>query len=246
MTEPAVTPPVSHLMDFILAFLSSLMAGISTDLPLARLAAQEAIAAYQSQGQNELVTIAQILAFALTALDNLRLSMPADLSLSMKLKLRGNANALNRSSRDHTQTPEKGRRSAMPLEASLAEQATMARWDATATAPDAAMETRPIVQKPTPIIAPAAASTEHQNRLHWAGAMKTAAARLQASAAIVSPAQRKANLMWIDALTGVASDLAQGKYPTAAPGMSKADLLRTTLMAGDSGFPNHLSKAGKR
>jgi hypothetical protein len=243
LTEPTAEAPASHLMAFLLAAISSLMVTNLTDIALARLAAQEAIAAYQARSQNELVTIAQILAFALTALDNLRLSMPPDLSLSMKLKLRANANALNRAARDNTQTLEKSRRASMPFEASLAEQAAMAGWEETTTVPDAAPETRPTVQQPTPITA---TSEEHQNRLHWASAMKTVAVRLQASAATVPPAQRKANMMWIEALTGVAGDLTQGKYPPTVPGMNKAELLRTTLMAGNPGFPDYFSNKGKR
>ena len=241
MTEPTANPQPSHLMEFLLALLSPLLtAGSLTDIRLARLAAQEAIAAYKAQGQHELVTIAQILAFALTALDNLRLSMPPELSLSMKLKLRGNANALNRAARDNTQTLEKARRATQPMEASLAEQSAMAGWEQPPTPPNPETDNQP----PAPEAAPTA--TQHQNRLHWANAMKTAAARLQASTATAPPARRKANLMWIEALTGVASDLSQGKGAAATPGMSKAELLRTTLMAGGPGFPAHLAISGKR
>ncbi|MDB5400232.1 MAG: hypothetical protein JWQ55_2250, partial [Rhodopila sp.] len=88
MTEPTPSP----LMEFILTLLTPfLMTGGITDIHLARLAANEAIAAYTGETPTQLITIGQILAFALTALDNLRLSLPPDLSLSMKLKLRGNA-----------------------------------------------------------------------------------------------------------------------------------------------------------
>jgi hypothetical protein len=89
MTE---TPPPNLLMEFILSLLTPfLMTGGITDIDLARRATAETIAAYKVTGQDQLVTIAQIIAFALTSLDNLRLSLPQDLSLSMKLKLRGNA-----------------------------------------------------------------------------------------------------------------------------------------------------------
>ena len=127
MTEPQTEHAPSHLMDFLLAALVPIFtAGSLTDIQHARLAAQEAIAAYTVRGQQKLVTIAQIVAFALAALDTLRLSMPAELPLSMKLKLRANANALNRAARDNTQTLEKAWRTSMPLETSLAEQAAMA------------------------------------------------------------------------------------------------------------------------
>lgn len=261
MTETTAEPPISALMAFLLAALSPLMAATLADLHLARLAAQEAITAYKVRGQEELVTVAQIVGFALTALDNLRLSMPAELSLSMKLKLRGNAGALNRAARDSTRILEKGRRTAEPLEPSLAEQAALAGWDepdaaATATPPQPPSETgaslisAPKTGTPGPVqsgtLQPGTNPAEHENRLHWARAMQTAAARLLADAAIVAPALRKTNAMWIRALTDVASDLTAGKYAAAAPGMSKADLLRTTLMAGGEDFPAHLFKSGKR
>src|SRR4051794_19617082 len=86
----------SPLTQIVLSLLTPLMltAGI-TDTALARAAAQEAIAAYP-RGRTVLVT--QIVAFAMAALDNLRLSTAPGLAPSMTLKLRGNANALNRAS----------------------------------------------------------------------------------------------------------------------------------------------------
>jgi len=100
--------PASPLMMFVLAALSSMMAP-TLDLQLARLAAREAIDACRAQGQHELVTIGQIVGFAVAALDTLRLSMPEDLSLSMKLRLRGNANGLNQSSCSCARILEKAR-----------------------------------------------------------------------------------------------------------------------------------------
>jgi hypothetical protein len=270
---PAVTPapapsgeqkPESHLLAFILAALAPLLtAGGVTDLPLARLAAQEAIAAYTARGQADLVGIAQILAFALAALDNLRLSMPTELSLSMKLKLR--ANALNRAARDATQTLGKMPRPAQsvpaqPLQANPPTQTAIARSKQPETPSQTFLiaqtqpteQTQPRVQaqpktttKPT-TPQPTATPSEHQDRLHWAKAMKTAAARLQAQAATSPPAQRTTDALWIQALTGVASDLILGKTPIPAPGSSKADLLRSTLMAANPDFPAHLVKQTRR
>jgi hypothetical protein len=87
MTQPTAEP--TPLMAFVLAILSTLIAPTLLDRRLARLAAEEAIAAYQPTSGTELIAISQIVAFALRALDTLRLSMPEDVSLSMKLKQRG-------------------------------------------------------------------------------------------------------------------------------------------------------------
>jgi hypothetical protein len=91
MDEP--TP----LTEVILSFLTPLMlaAGL-TDTTLARRAAQEAIAAATPGAP--LTATAQTIAFAMAALDSLRLAAAPDAAVTTKLRLRGNANALNRSS----------------------------------------------------------------------------------------------------------------------------------------------------
>ena len=90
------TDRAEQLLGVVLAMLTPLLTiGSPQD---ARLAARQAIAAYQTGEQANLVSISQIVGFAIASLDNLRLSAPPDLSLSMKLKLRGNANALSRTS----------------------------------------------------------------------------------------------------------------------------------------------------
>jgi hypothetical protein len=215
MTAPIEEP--SPLMAYLLAVLATLMAPALPDVHRARLAAREAIAAHQARGAHEQMTIAQIAAFAVAALDTLRLSMPDDVSLSMKLKLRGNANGLNRSAHDNTQILERGRRTAAPQQANLAEQAAAAGWDIPETPPPPA---------------------EPSSRPNLASAMQAVAARLQASTATASPAQRKNNAVWADTLTNVADEIAQGKHKPAHAGTSKAQLLRTTLLAGGPAFPS--------
>jgi hypothetical protein len=234
------------LMEFILRLLAPLlMAGSVTDLERARQAAVQAIEIYTSRGQGELIAIGQVVGFAITALDDLRLSMGSDLSLSMKLKLRGNANALNRSSLHATATLSQPRPEPEPNE--------------TPAAP-------PTDERPTPTepatIEPVSATlpVAQQNRLNWANAMSNATIDLQARAAHVTPAQRRADRQWINVLTEVAGTLRaepqpaeplaaetapapQPLGPIAAPASSKtpakANLLRTTLMAS-AGFPAHL------
>jgi hypothetical protein len=85
------------LTEVILGFLTPLMlaAGLA-DTALARRAAQEAIAAYPPDAP--LTATAQVVGFAMAALDSLRLAAPAELAVTTKLRLRGSANALSRSS----------------------------------------------------------------------------------------------------------------------------------------------------
>ncbi len=107
--------PSDVLLEFILGFLTPLlMAGCTSDLGLARLAAIETLTAYHPRTPAELVNIAQIVAYGLTAMDNLRLSMAPDLPLSMKIRLRMGANALNRSAQQNTKGLAQGRRGHPP------------------------------------------------------------------------------------------------------------------------------------
>ncbi len=99
--QPISPQPISPLHDVILNLLTPLMlAGDRTDTAMARAAASQAIAAYSDTRDGCLVTIAQIIAFAVVALDSLRLSMAPLLSPSMQLRLRGNAGTLSRAGRD--------------------------------------------------------------------------------------------------------------------------------------------------
>ncbi len=218
------TPP-SPMPAFILAVLTQMLsaAGIA-DPDLASRAAAEAIETHAADGPRRLVTAGAIIALGLAALDALRLSMAPDLSLSMKLKLRSCANGLNRSV-----------------------QASTKRLDAPAALPAAAYQVpdpEPQPAQPLPDLSPAPippdAAQDQQNNLHWANAMRAEATRLHAGDAHVPPDQRKLTRQWIDVLGQVADELTLGKGPTPAPGMSRAELMRTTLMSHDPGFPAHL------
>lgn len=102
MTE-AITPhespahPGDILMTLIAAVLAPLFLTASgADIALARLAAIETVNAYRARSHTDLMAIAQIIGCGLAALGSLGLSMADDLSLSMILRLRGNAVSLNR------------------------------------------------------------------------------------------------------------------------------------------------------
>jgi len=111
--DPSQADP---LLAVLLTLLTPLLtAGSAAD---AGRAAEQAVAAYRAGGQDQLVSIAQIIGFAVTSLDTLRLSMDADLSVPMKLRLRGNAAALSRSSHLATATLDNQRHEAVALPAS--------------------------------------------------------------------------------------------------------------------------------
>jgi hypothetical protein len=243
-----MTQPADLLMEFALSLLVPfLTTGSLTDPALARRAAAETIAAYKAAGQDQLVTIAQLVAFALASLDNLRLSMPPDLSLSMKLKLRGTANALNRASQHATATLDRQRRDITSPErdeteilASL-EAAKIVVQQALAAHPPAPIAT-PNHPPATPALAnpiriPDAAETQRK-KIHalatdrhidcaWASAMTDVGAEYTAELPHLTPAQRQTHLARIGALSEISTMLGRGEAPPL-----KARLLGSTTLRG--------------
>jgi hypothetical protein len=243
MTETNTNALMAILPGLLVPLLAS---GPEADRGLAHRAALQAIEAYRASTQGELVTIAQIIGFGLAALDDLSLSMATDLSVSAKLRLRGNANALNRASLRATAALD---RIQQPMEPGLDEWAghDPSAIELTASEPPASEPLMPEPLWPDPPARQAVSDTlplDQQNRLHWANAMASVAAELRTRAtqvphAQIPHAQRKSDRLWVEVLTNVASELRQPDAAPNYPGLSKAELLRTTLMAG-GGFPGHL------
>jgi hypothetical protein len=103
-TSPTATGPDTSchpgdvLISLIVALLAPIFLGVTAgDVPLARLAAMETVNDYRARNNIDLVAIAQIIACGLAALGSLSRSMAEEMSLSMTLRLRGNAVSLNRS-----------------------------------------------------------------------------------------------------------------------------------------------------
>jgi hypothetical protein len=182
MTELADSPMLAYL----LAVLGSIMTPALADPALARKAARQALDAYQPRTMMELMISGQILIFAISGMENLRLAAAETVSLSMRRKLAGNANGLNRAARHNTQALHDIRQSAPHPDWQVAE--------ATQAMPPAAMPEG----KPAP----------GANAPNWATAMTSVAAKLSAKTP-PERAQRQFNSLWIGALTSVAAEAAQ-------------------------------------
>jgi hypothetical protein len=86
------------LMHIIVTFLVPMFYEASgCDLHFARLAALETVTSYRAHTHADLIAIAQIVAYGFAALASLSASLADTISLSMALRLRGNANACSRS-----------------------------------------------------------------------------------------------------------------------------------------------------
>jgi hypothetical protein len=95
MTETAYQPNV--FLDLIVAFLAPMFLAVTGgNVSHARAAAVETVNAYRAENHVDLLTVAQIIAFGIAALGSLSLSMADNLSVSLILRLRGNAVSANR------------------------------------------------------------------------------------------------------------------------------------------------------
>jgi hypothetical protein len=164
------------------------------DARLARAAALETIIGYQAQTGAGLIAVAKIISFGIATLDSLSLSMNQDLEIPMILRLRGNANALDRS----------GERNERAFRAAQAETAARAESEpdydeaevaaSVAEAQRRAAEFRAAYRAAATQTEPAASAAQaddpQAHRSAWASAMAEVAAE-KIAAASLPPRQRE-------------------------------------------------------
>jgi hypothetical protein len=136
--------PVDVLLHVIATFLAPMFLTASGgDIGFARMAALETVNAYRVRGPADLIPIAQMIAFGLAALGSLSLSMADDLSLGMTLRLRGNANACDRSAERNRRVLRESEAPAVaPLRAPIAPDPDSERHEAELVARVAATQQR--------------------------------------------------------------------------------------------------------
>jgi hypothetical protein len=100
------------VLDHVLAFLIPLfLKGAGDDPALARRAAIELLESHNAATARELLLAAEIIAFSFATLDNLGKSMAdPDMSISTRLRLRSNANALSRATERSRNNLERARK----------------------------------------------------------------------------------------------------------------------------------------
>jgi hypothetical protein len=94
--QPMALQPNSFL-ETIIAFLMPYFIGASRDKREARSEILDTLAAYETRTRAEMLQAAHIIAFGMTTLDVLAEAKTAEMSQSMRLRYRGCANSLNRS-----------------------------------------------------------------------------------------------------------------------------------------------------
>jgi hypothetical protein len=238
--EPELTP-AGILMNLIIVLLAPMFLGPSGgDIAYARLAAKETVNAYCARNQADLIAVAQIVAFGLAALGSLSLSLADDIPLSMILRLRGNAVALNRSAEQNRRASRDARANGPELDPAafeadmwLAPHTPATVIAETDTIPETA-ESAETSEFPTypqhatdapcgpatpllPVPPTATGSAEKRHQAMWAIAMVKEAGEISASIAGLPLIERHTASMRAAALTSCANSLL---YRTGQPGVA--------------------------
>jgi hypothetical protein len=100
---PAIT---AVILEKILAFLAPLFLDAAGDTGAAREAARALLESYEPHTDRELRHAVLVIAFSFGALDALSRSVDSELTVNQVLRLRGNANALNRAALQNEQALE--------------------------------------------------------------------------------------------------------------------------------------------
>ncbi len=218
MSETTSTPqttrppdPSGILMALIVALLAPMFLGVAGgDLAYARAAAIQTVNDYRTNNRAGLIAVAQIIAFGLAALGSLSLSLADDISITMALRLRGNANACDRSA-------ENNRRALAKIEAqdpapekpeypeAFPDHSDSDLFLSAAAANLLAEESAARLQPAEPPV-----SEERRHQEMWAIAMVKESGEITASIPNLPPAQRKAATIRAAMLSSTAHDLIHG------------------------------------
>jgi hypothetical protein len=207
------------LVNLVIALLAPMFLwSCEGDVALARAAAAETLDAYAAADNLTLIRAAKVLALDLATLSSLSLSMFDETSASLALRLRSNANSLDRAAERNRTALEQERRDAAIVA------------DVTDAAPvrDAQRQVRNAQTRAQPAPAPSPMTGQSRNTPR-AGAMAGAEAELTAALDGLSPAERAASMMRIEALMQTATALASG---TALPPYLAASSVAATPPAG--------------
>ncbi len=225
-------PGPNLLLNVVVAFLAPMFLwSTGGNVSFAQLAAIEALDAYRATGPLSLITAAKIIAFELAALSSLSQSMGEDLSLSMALRLRGNASSMDRAAARNRRTLEQDRRSDEAADVPGEPSAEEAIAEAQRMVEEANARIKAAQQPQAPAPVPAARAVpapepaargpvpEEQRRSAWADAMAQVAGELTADMAKLPPKERAAEMARVEALTQTAAALVSGApLPRFPPG----------------------------
>jgi len=240
MSAPEPASRDANLVNLILALLTPMFLwSTAGDIRLAHVAAAQTLNEYRIANRLSLFTVAKIIAFDIATLSSLSLSMYEDVSMLLALRLRGNANSLDRSAernRRRLELEQASRSGATDetedsVEAAIAEAQRMvneanARIRAAARAAEAQPDAEPAAEAAAPAsvpptaVAPAARTSAQQRQAGWARAMTSVAEEFTDGLKDLPPAERWKEMARIEALSMAAADLASGTALPPVPMMA--------------------------
>jgi hypothetical protein len=230
--------PLDILMQLVVAFLAPMfLAATGGDIGIARAAAAETVDAYRARTHAELISIAQIIAFGLGALGSLSLAMAGDIPPALALRLRGNANACNRSAEQHRRALQQSRPdagTAEPASRPLLPDPNQDAFEAEVVANVAATrqraaEARTRAMAPPPAPAPPAPPAA---AVPASSAPDAAPAPTRAAAALgPNTTEQQWQAIWASAMADVAAEYT-ADIASLPPGQRRAASLRAAALNG--------------
>ena len=238
MSEPSADASPANLVNLVLALLTPMFLwSTAGDIRLAHTAAAQTLNEYRVANRLSLFTVAKIIAFDIATLSSLSLSMYEDVSISLALRLRGNANSLDRSGERNRRMLEQASRLGEAgktddsVEAAIAEAQRMVneakdrtRAGTAEAQPDPAPVAEPVAeatQAPAPEPASVAEqSAAQQRRFARADAMTVIADEFTAELKDLPRGEHWKEIARIEPLTMAAGDLASGAAPPTVPEMA--------------------------
>jgi hypothetical protein len=205
------------------------------DSSLARRAATETVDAYRPRTHTDLIAIAQIIGFGLAALGSLGLSMAGDISVSRALRLRGNANACNRSAQQNRRALGKNHADAQPPAQHQPEIPPdpeiflhpAAEYLLAAESQVRLEQTTAGLSPPTPTQSTTRTPAERRHQEMWAIAMAKQSSEITASLPNLPPAERQDAELRAGSLSSTAHDLIYGAPAQALDPGALDHIIRT-------------------
>ena len=218
---------LTHLIATLLAPMFLLATG--GDLAFAHRAALETLNSYRARNQLDLIAIAQIVGCGLAALGSVSRSMEDDLSVSMVLRLRGNAVALNRAVEHARRALGKNCPEPPPAIEPVDLQAEAAVLSSVADTQQRVREARASPQTPDPVqplVSEKPSLTDRRRQATWASAMSDVANEFTGSFPHLPPAERKLVSIRAAALSSCANQLLSGEVSSRPRPGDLAALMR--------------------
>jgi hypothetical protein len=211
------------LFNLVVALLAPMfLTATGGNVQQARITAAHTLDSFQAMTRGELITSALIVAFSLTAMSSLSLSMQDGLPISLILRLRGNAQSASRAAEQNRRALEQDRSAAPQAEAAFdPREAELSAKEAEVIAAVAAARKRvsPAQTQSAQTPPPSASTTQDPHVQAWASAFMDVAAEIAPEIPHLPRDGRRAAVIRVEALHTSADAIRSGNVePRLRPG----------------------------